>query len=79
MPPSRYGVKTLIILLISLSIIMTLCVLSACFISSMIIYLRTNEFIFTWSGDVLFSMKRGVIVGCIVGAGIWLLSRLKGQ
>ncbi|EBW6362410.1 immunity protein [Salmonella enterica subsp. enterica serovar Oranienburg] len=79
MVPSRYGLNSLIILLISLSIIMTLCVLSACFIGSIIIYLRTNVFIFTWSGDVLFSIKRGIIVGCIVGVGIWLLSRIKGQ
>ncbi|WP_369012163.1 immunity protein [Erwinia pyrifoliae] len=78
MKPRTYGLKSLLILLVTFVVIMTLAVLSGCLCAAILVYLKNGSFIFGWQGDVLFSIKRG-IAGIPTGVGIWILSRMKDK
>lgn len=77
MKKRSYGLTALLILLLSFITIMTFAILSGCLCAALLVYLKTGCFMFGWVEDVLFSMKRGLITGLPVGAGIWIMSKLK--
>ncbi|KAA5962157.1 immunity protein [Pantoea sp. M_9] len=79
MKKRNYGLTTLLILLLSFVTIMTLVVLSGCLCAAFLVYLKNGTFILGWQEDVLFSIERGFITGMPVGAGIWILSKFKGN
>ncbi|PQQ22541.1 immunity protein [Photorhabdus luminescens] len=71
--------KSLLILLLFCTIIMIMVVLSGCLCAAILVYLKNETFIFSWHDDVVFSVKKGVVIGIPTGIGIWILSRLKGN
>ncbi|POD96002.1 immunity protein [Pectobacterium odoriferum] len=73
------SLKSLLILLIGCSLTMILVVFSACLCAAFLVYLKSGVFILSWHGDVIFSLKRGAVVGITTGAGIWLMSWLKAN
>ncbi|MGB9095786.1 immunity protein [Erwinia sp.] len=77
MKQRNYGLTALLILLLSFVTIMTLVVLSGCLCATFFVYLKNGSFIFSWQEDVVFSIKKGLITGMPVGAGIWILSKMK--
>lgn len=73
------SLKSLLILLIACSITMIMVVFAACLCAAFLVYLKNGVFILSWHDDVVFSLKRGAVVGIITGAGIWIMSRLKAN
>lgn len=71
--------KSLLILLIGCSLTMILVVFSACMCAAFLVYFKSGVFILSWYDDVIFSLKRGAIVGITTGTGIWLMSMLKAN
>ncbi|WP_168386423.1 immunity protein [Erwinia amylovora] len=79
MKPRTYGLKSLLILLVTFVVIMTIAILFGCLCAAILVYLKNGSFIFGWQEDVLFSIKRGIAAGIPTGAGIWILSRMKDK
>ncbi len=74
-----YGLKSFLFLTVSCVIIMIIIALLACLCAAFLVYLKKGVFIFTWHGDILFSIRSGAGTGAIVGIGIWLLSRMENN
>ncbi|KAB8310064.1 immunity protein [Erwinia endophytica] len=79
MTPNTYGLKSLFILLATFIVTMTLAFLSGCLCAAILVYFKNGSFIFGWHEDVLFSIKRGIVVGIPTAVGIWLLSKMKDK
>lgn len=77
MTTNTYGLKSLFILIIIFIVTMILAFLSGCLCAAILVYFKNGSFIFGWHEDVLFSIKRGFVVGIPTGVGIWILSRMK--
>lgn len=57
MKPRTYGLKSLLILLVTFVVIMTIAILSGCLCAAILVYLKNGSFIFGWQEDVLFQLK----------------------
>ncbi|MDY4316820.1 immunity protein [Pectobacterium colocasium] len=71
--------KSLLILLIGCSITMIMVVFAACLCAAFLTYLKNGVLIISWQDDVIFSLKRGTVVGVTTGIGIWIMSMLKAN
>ncbi|AIA69416.1 immunity protein [Pectobacterium atrosepticum] len=73
------SLKLLLTLLIVCSITMIMVVFAACLCAAFLIYLKNGTFIISWQDDVVFSLKRGTVVGITTGVGIWIMSRFRAS
>ena len=73
------GIKFFTVLIGYCVLTLTGVALLACLCAALLDFLKNGSFIFSWEGDVIYSVKAGLAAGIPAGIGIWFMSWMKAR
>lgn len=73
----RDNITQLLILIGCNMIIFFFLVFLGRFLATIFVYYKSGYFSFDWKETFLLSLKKGVVIGLVLGLGLWIKARLK--